>query len=67
MIKYKGRIKGDKMKENIIIDIEGHDKVIFVSGKSIEELLKKISAPSNIICALVNNEIVELKDRKSVV
>lgn len=48
------------MKENIIIDIEGYDKVIFKSGGSIEDLLKKIGSMENIICALINNEVVEL-------
>ncbi len=48
------------MKENIIIDIEGQDKVIFKEGGTIEELIKKIDAPKNIIGALINNEIVEL-------
>lgn len=48
------------MKENIIIDIEGYDKVIFKSGGTIEELLKKIGSMENIICAIINNEVVEL-------
>ncbi len=48
------------MKENIIIDIIGHDKVLFKEGGTIEELLKKIDAPKNIIAGIVNNEIVEL-------
>ncbi len=48
------------MKENIIIDIENYDKIIFGSGGTIEELIKKVDAPSNIIGALINNEIVEL-------
>ena len=48
------------MKENIIIDITGQDKVLFKEGGTIEELLKKIDAPKNIIAGKVNNEIVEL-------
>lgn len=48
------------MKENIIIDIIGKDKVIFKEGGTLEDLLKKIDAPKNIIGALINNEIVEL-------
>ncbi len=48
------------MKENIIIDIEGKDKIIFGSGGTIEDLIKKVDAGPNIIAALINNEIVEL-------
>lgn len=48
------------MKENIIIDITGQDKVLFKEGGTIKELLKKIDAPKNIIAGKVNNEIVEL-------
>ncbi len=48
------------MKENIIIEIEGYDKVIFKEGGTLEDLLKQIGAPSNIIAARINNEIVEL-------
>lgn len=48
------------MKENIIIDIIGQDKVLFKEGGTIKELLKKIDAPKNIIAGKVNNEIVEL-------
>lgn len=48
------------MKENIIIEIEGYEKIIFRSGGTIEELIKKIDAEKNIIGALINNEVVEL-------
>lgn len=48
------------MKENIIIEIKGKDRVIFGSGGTIEELLKKVDANPNIIAAIINNEIVEL-------
>ena len=48
------------MKDSIIIEIEGKDKVIFGSGGTIEELIKKVGAPLTTIAALINNEIVEL-------
>ena len=48
------------MKDNIIIDVTGYDKVLFKEGGTLEELLKKIDAPKNIIAGIINNEIVEL-------
>lgn len=48
------------MKDNIIIDIVGYDKVLFKEGGTLEELLKKIDAPKNIIAAIIDNELVEL-------
>ena len=48
------------MKENIIVDITNQGKVIFQSGKTVEELIKKIDAPQTIIAALIDNEIQEL-------
>lgn len=48
------------MKDNIIIEIEGYDRVIFKEGGTLEDLLKQIGADSNIIAARINNEIVEL-------
>lgn len=48
------------MKDNIIIDIIDYDKVIFKEGGTLEELLKQINAPKNIIACIINNEIVEL-------
>lgn len=60
MIKYIIEYEGDKVKENIIIDIEGTEKVIFGSGGTIEDLIKKIGESPNTIGALINNEIVEL-------
>ncbi len=48
------------MKDNIIINING-EKIIFREGGTVEELLKKLSYDtSNVIAALINNEIVEL-------
>lgn len=48
------------MKENIIIEIEGYDRIIFKEGGTLEDLLKQIGAPKDIIAAQINNEIVEL-------
>lgn len=48
------------MKENIIVNITNQGKVIFQSGKTVEELIKKIDAPQTIIAALIDNEIQEL-------
>ncbi len=49
------------MKDNIIININNQDKIILAEGKTIEELLKKLNYDtSDIIAALINNEVVEL-------
>ena len=48
------------MKDSIIVDIKGMDKVVFKENSSLEDLVKKINASEDIIAALINNEVVEL-------